>query len=464
MGVKMKHVKLLVLVVLLVSICGCAVAPVKPTGDLSNPIKRLAVLPFRNDTTDVDAPVYVRERLIPALEKRYYNILPVEETDVILREQLGITLGGQLEMASVEKLKEVLQVEGLLYGTIMDFGETTTGLVNVRKVRGKFEIVDTNSDTVFWKNGVGVRSLDTSGGTAGAITGAVAASGGKDEGVPWVTIESKSSDKSVMEGFALGLTKKLVSKAVGVHLQRETDEMIWRLVQNLPWGPGDSAYAGEAVAATAPMKVDMPKMRMPAPPSFGHMDYGDRDFSAVMTATTFDKTQQKSFSLEMPIAKAGEKFRMELDYGKMTGAENMPAAMQKMIMIHRGDEKKTYSIYPNKKKYMISEETDEGYYQGYDEEPDIKKTFVGNEVIDGHPTEKYAISISYQDEDVQEGFVWNATDLDGMTIKSEFDNPEVTSTTLLTNIDLSTPADAVFVVPAGFTETENFMELMMPDK
>jgi hypothetical protein len=343
----------------------------------------------------------------------------------------------------------------------MDFGETTTGLVNVRKVRGKFKIVDTNANAVFWENGIGVKSQDTSGGTAGALTGAVASAGGKDEEVPWVMIESRSSDKSVLEGLAAGLTKKLVSKAVGIHLQRETDEMIWRLVQNLPWGPGDSAYAGEAVAATTPMKMDMPQVQMPAPPSFGHMDYGERDFSAVMASTTFDKTRQKSFSFEMPIAKAGEKFRMEMDYTQMTGAENMPDAMRKMVMIHRGDEKKTYSVYPNKKKYMISEETDEGYYDAADEKPNIKKTFVGNEVIDGHPTEKYAISISYKNEGVQEGFIWNATDLDGMTIKSEIENPRVKSTTLLKNIDLSTPAAALFEVPADFAETKNFMELMM---
>ncbi len=458
----MKRAILLMMVVLLMSICGCAIVPVQPTMDPSNPIKRLAVLPFRNDTTDVDAPNYVRERLIPALERRQYHVMPVEDTDMILREQLGITLGGQLEMASVEKLKEVLQVEGLLYGTIMDFGETTTGLVNVRKVRGKFKIVDANANVVFWENGIGVKSQDTSGGTAGALAGAVAGAGGQDEEVPWVTIESRSSNKGVLEGLAAGLATKLVSKAVGVHLQHETDEMIWRIVQNLPWGPG-SAYAEEAVAAT-PMKVDMPQIQMPPPPSFGYMDYGDRDFSAVMVTTTFDKTRQKSFSFEMPIAKAGEKFRMEMDYAKMTGAENMPESIRKMIMIHRGDEKKSYSIYPNKKKYMISKETDAGYYEGDNEKADVKKTFVGKEVIDGHPTEKYAFSISYKDEGVQEGFIWNATDLQGMTIKSEIENPSMKSTTLLKNIDLSTPAAALFEVPADFTETGNFMELVMPEK
>jgi hypothetical protein len=460
MGAKMNRSIFLIGVALLISICGCAIGPVPPTLDSSNPIKRLAVLPFRNDTTDVDAPTYIRQRMIPALERRQYNILPAEETDIILRDQLGITLGGQLEMASVEKLREVLQVEGLLYGTIMDFGEVTTGLMNLRKVRGKFRIVETDTGAVFWENGIGVRSLDTSGGIAGELVGAGTGAGGQDEDVPWVTIDSTSSNRSALDGLAFGLAAKLVSKAVGVHLQRETDEMIWRVVQNLPWGPGNSAYAEGAMAAPL-MKMDMPQIQMPPPPSFGHMDYGDRDFSAIMRSTTFDKTQQKGFSFEMPIARAGEKFRMEMDYAQMAGAESMPDAIRNMVMIHRGDEKKTYSIYPNKKKFMISKETDEGYY---DEKPNVKKTFVGKEVIDGHPTEKYAITVSYKDEGLQEGFIWNATDLEGMTIKSEIENPSLKSTSLLTNIDLSTPAAALFEIPADFTETGNFMELVMPEK
>lgn len=453
----MKQANLWLMIVLLICLSGCAIVPVQPTGDPNNPIKRLAVLPFRNDTTDVDAPNFVRERLIPALERRLYRVIPVEETDRILRDQLGITLGGQLEMASVAKLKEALQADGLLYGTIMDFGDVTTGLVNERKVRGKFKIIDTATETVFWENGLGVKSQDTSGGLAGSLTGTAADIGGKDEEVPWVVIERESSNKSVLEGFAAGLTQKLVTKAMGVHLQHETDEMIWRLVQNLPWGPGGSG-AAEAVAAAPAV---MPPMRMPPPPSIGYMDYGDRDFSAVMVSTTLNKEQQQSMTFEMPIAKAGEKFRMEMDYAKMTGAENMPAGIRHMIMIHRGDQKKTYSIYPARKKYIISEETDDGYYQGTDEKPDIQKTFVGNEVVDGHPTKKYKVSISYRNEGVQEGFIWNATDLDDMTIQTVIETPQAKVTTLLKNVVLATPAADLFEIPADYSETNNYMELIM---
>jgi len=444
----------MMLFLVLLLLAGCAGVPgMAPSSDPTNPIKRLAILPLQNDTTDVDAPNFVREKLVPAFQRRFYNVQPLAETDQILRDALGITLGGQLGMASVSELREVLQVEGLLYGTLMDYGEVTTGLVNMRKVRGKFRIVDTETDTVFWENGIGIRSQDTSGGLLGSLSGAAASAGGGDESVPWVTIESSSSNNSILEGLAAGLTKKLVSKAMGVHLERETNEMIWRIVQNLPWGPGEVAATYIAAAPKVPM---MPKIQMPPPPAIGHMNYGDRDFKAVMISSTYDKSNQREISFEIPIAKAGEKFRMDIDYASMTGAEGMPPGMSAVVMIHRTDERRTYSLYTNKKKYMISEETDDGYI----EEPDMEKTFIGNETIDGHSTEKYEVAVSYAGQDTQTGTIWNATDLGGMTIRSEFDNPAVRVTSTLTQIVLGTPSADLFEIPVDYTETDNFMEII----
>ena len=444
----------MMLFLLLVFLGGCTGMPVMgPTPDSTNPIKRLAMLPLKNDTMDVEAPDFVREKLAAAMQKRFYNVQPLEETDRILRDQLGITLGGQLGLATTAQLREALQVEGLLYGTLMNFEETTTGLVNVRKVRGKFQIIETSTLSVFWENGIGIKSQDTSGGIVGSLTGAIASTGSRDEEVPWVVVENTSSNQSVLEGLASGLAGKLISKAVGIHLAEETDEMIWRLVQNLPWGAGDTV----APILMAVPAIAMPNIQMPPPPAMGHMNYGDKDFKAVMVSTTLDKSQGREFSFEMPIAKAGEKFRMEMDYTKMSGAQGMPPAMSSVVMIHRGEEKRTYSLYTNKKKYMVSDETDEGYYA----EPDIKKTFVANETIDGHPTEKYRITVTYQGQETQQGLIWNATDLGGMTIRSEIDNATVKMTSTLTGIVMGTPPADLFEVPGDFTETSNFLEIVM---
>jgi hypothetical protein len=106
---------------------------------------------------------------------------------------------------------------------------------------------------------------------------------------------------------------------------------------------------------------------------------------------------------------------------------------------------------------MVSDETDEGYY----EEPDVTKTFVANETIDDHPTKKYRITIRYKGQEKQEGFIWDATDLDDMTIRSEIENETFKMTSTLTGIVMGAPPAVLFEVPGDFTETSNFLEIIM---
>jgi len=70
------------------------------------------------------------------------------------------------------------------------------------------------------------------------------------------------------------------------------------------------------------------------------------------------------------------------------------------------------------------------------EKPKVEKTKVGSEKIDGHPCDKYKVVITYKSEKPQEGFIWNARDLGGMTIKSEVENKDFKMTTELKNIVL----------------------------
>ncbi len=61
---------------------------------------------------------------------------------------------------------------------------------------------------------------------------------------------------------------------------------------------------------------------------------------------------------------------------------------------------------------------------------------------------------------MDEGSIWNATDLDGMTIKSEVENKDFKITTELKNIVLKTPAASLFEIPEGYTEAKSFMDVM----
>jgi hypothetical protein len=130
--------------------------------------------------------------------------------------------------------------------------------------------------------------------------------------------------------------------------------------------------------------------------------------------------------------------------------------MSKMTMLSRGDKKISYTLYPNVQKYMVHTDAEQ-----QDEKPKVEKTKVGTETIDGHPCDKYKVTITYKSEKPQEGFMWNARDLGGMTIRSEVENKDFKMTTDLKNIVLKSSPASVFDIPQGYTESKDFMEIMM---
>ncbi len=448
---------ILIFSIMLVS--GCVGLMLGPPANPSNPIKRVALLPLKNDTNDVAGPNFVREKLAKAMAQRHYNVKPLAETDQILRDRMGITLGGQLEMASIEKLKQELQVEGLVFGTLMDFGETTIGVYNVRKVRGKFKILNANTSGVFWKNGIGIKCEDATDdalGKAAIISANVKDM--KEKDVLWISIPSYAKDEGAGNNLVKSLGAQLLTKALNVHLLRETNEMIKQVVMTLPVGPGPFTLG--TASPTPVLKVPQFKMKMPPPPAIGHMDYGKRDFSAIMETTSVDKKSSKSFSTKIPIAKAGKKIRMDMDYADMTKGADMPSGIRKIVTIHRGDKQVTYSVYPNKKKYIVYKSTDKDYY----EKPDVQKTRLGKETINGHPTDKYKVKITYKNGNIQNGLIWNAKDLDQMTIKSVVVDKKFKVTTIFKNIKLGTPSAKLFEIPAKYTQANNFMDIVLDNK
>jgi hypothetical protein len=448
----------LVIVVTLI-MAACAMPHPQLPYDASNPLKRVAVLPMKNDTTDVDGPEVLRKKMVQALERHSYLVKDLKETDQILRDRLGITLGGQLDMTTAQELGKTLGVEGILYGTLMDFDELTTGAINVKKVRGKFKLVNTMTGQPVWARGLGVRSemmMQSKAGAAATI--AARAADKSDKEAPWVTVESTTTGSSKLgESFAVGLGTKLVSKAFGVHLDRESTELARRVTEGLPWGPGTAAAAAPT-PAPAP-KFAMPEMKMPEPPSFGYMDWeGKKDFSAVVFSTTVDKSRNEPFTMEIPMAIAGNKLRMVMDMSKMAKGDSQ-SPLSKMIMLNRGDKDMSYTLYPDTQKYLVHTGKEE-----IAEKPKIEKTKLGSEMIGKYTTDKYRVKIIYKDGRVEEGLIWNARELDGMTIRSEVENKDYKVTTELKNIVLKTPPASLFEIPAGYTEAQSFMDVMGADQ
>ncbi|MBI5893721.1 MAG: DUF799 family lipoprotein [Deltaproteobacteria bacterium] len=229
--------------IIFISLTGCIPiqqSVVKPTNPY-NPIKTVAVLPMVNNTNDVEGPAYVRNEFDKKLSENHYSNKSLKDIDQLLKDQMGITLGSQIDMTTPQKLGELLGVDAVIYGTLIDFDVQISGLYNVKKVRAKFKMVDTKTGEIIWSSGWGVKSETKSMGAAGEVLARVAGEmndGDKQEKeyIPWVTIGSGARD-SFTDALVEAVADKVVSQALRVPLIRETKEMIKRVMGSLPPGP-----------------------------------------------------------------------------------------------------------------------------------------------------------------------------------------------------------------------------------
>ena len=102
---------------------------------------RTAVLPFTDETTSIDGPPLVRSLLYERLRESGYNLLPLEDTDEVLRRH-GFSDGGQLAAAKPENIAAWLGAGRLVSVDLTDFGEIMAGVYNRRTVKGSVKVWD----------------------------------------------------------------------------------------------------------------------------------------------------------------------------------------------------------------------------------------------------------------------------------------------------------------------------------
>lgn len=120
---------------------------------------RTAVLPFTDETTSVDGPPLVRRLLYERLKAAGYDLVPLEQTDELLRRH-GFSDGGQLTAAKPAELARWLGAGRLLYCNLTDFSEVMAGVYNRRMVKGSARVWDaaTGTETLFEESVVKVKT------------------------------------------------------------------------------------------------------------------------------------------------------------------------------------------------------------------------------------------------------------------------------------------------------------------
>lgn len=172
------------------------------------------------------------------------------------------------------------------------------------------------------------------------------------------------------------------------------------------------------------------------------------------------EVQMQGNNISMPgkIAFLDGKTRFEMDATKMKGPNVPPQAaeqmkqmgMAEMINIARPDKKETYLVYPGLKSYAVMPDPERSAEAQAAADADLKRTEIGKETVDGHPTTKYKVVLKDDDGKEYESTVWEATDMKNFPIKIETINEGMPSTVTFKNVKLEKPEESLFSPPADF--------------
>jgi hypothetical protein len=131
----------------LVCLAGC-VPPPTQTAPL---VETIAILPFDNESNDLNAPDIMQQLVSMALQNSPYRISDIQAVNDKLAS-VGIVDGGQLPAVDPVKLGKDLGVQALLYGNVESFNYTNIGFYMQRKVNLELKLVDVATGNTLWEN------------------------------------------------------------------------------------------------------------------------------------------------------------------------------------------------------------------------------------------------------------------------------------------------------------------------
>jgi len=159
---------------------------------------RIAVLPVRNETADMDAPIVFRILARAELADKGYALVDFSQIDEALRGK-GIEEAGMIEALTPQEVGEAVGADGLLYITVSGYGRQAA--VHL-KLDGNFTLVDSKTGQKLWFSELSVSDdIVLEGGTA-MLVGELF--GGKDK---------KKSREKALEAY-LAMRQARIAQAV----------------------------------------------------------------------------------------------------------------------------------------------------------------------------------------------------------------------------------------------------------
>ncbi|MFQ3201975.1 MAG: hypothetical protein ACI9SK_002713 [Zhongshania sp.] len=169
-----KITKAVFFVLLAFSLVACQVAPYDYSALEASQPRSILVIPPLNESVDVNAPyTFISTVSKPIAEKGYY-VFPVAVIDQFLKAN-GLPSPGEMNGVPLQKLREIIGADAVLYTTINQWGQKFQLLNSATIVDSNLKLIDARSGELLWTARAFAQqsSGDGGGGLAGAIIGAI---------------------------------------------------------------------------------------------------------------------------------------------------------------------------------------------------------------------------------------------------------------------------------------------------
>jgi hypothetical protein len=155
----------------LVFAAGCA-APSKRDYSLyrARSPRSVLVLPPINQSVEVNAPYGYLSTISRPLAECGYYVFPVAVIDAFLKEN-GLPTPAEMHAVSLERIREVLGADAVLYVTIEEYGQKYMVLSSVTVVRAHAALVEVATGATLWEGRA--QAVQSSGDSGGGIIGAL---------------------------------------------------------------------------------------------------------------------------------------------------------------------------------------------------------------------------------------------------------------------------------------------------
>ncbi len=217
MNIKVSHIYLLVFGIIMFTGCNAATKKIQ----IPHSQAVIAILPFDNQSTNIEASDKVRSAVYTELKERGYALVGLDTIDDTLK-QLGISEGGQLKAVSAEKLRAGIQADLFCYGNVLDFNFKSIVALSQRKVALELRFVRSITGETFFE---------------GSEEGVTASAGTDAAGNLALNVAGKIF-KSVKDGAKRLLSSKssqqnadITDKIADVDLTQETHEAVHKLIE-----------------------------------------------------------------------------------------------------------------------------------------------------------------------------------------------------------------------------------------